>query len=81
MRRQVAVKLPRRGKSASPDDVRTFLREARTASGLRHPSIVEILEADEHEGTAYLVSDYIEGPTLAEVLRDGLAARRRRRPS
>lgn len=72
MRRQVALKLPRRGRSASPDDVRTFLREARTASGLRHPSIVELLEADEHEGTAYLVSDYIEGRTLAEVLRDGL---------
>ncbi len=72
MRRQVAVKVPRRGKSASPDDIRTFLREARTASGLRHPSIVELLEADEHEGTAYLVSDYIEGRTLAEVIRDGL---------
>jgi serine/threonine protein kinase len=71
MRRQVAVKVPRRGKSASPDDVRTFLREARTASGLRHPNIVEVLEADEHEGTAYLVSDYIEGRTLAEVLREG----------
>ena len=72
MRRQVAVKLPRQGRSASRDDVRTFLREARTASGLKHPNIVQLFEADEHEGTAYLVSEFIEGRTLAEVLRDGL---------
>ena len=74
MRQQVAVKLPRRGKSASPADVQTFLREARYASGLRHPNIVQMLEADQHDGTAYMVSEFVEGRTLADVLRDGLPA-------
>jgi hypothetical protein len=72
MRQQVAVKLPRRGRAASPADVQTFLREARNASGLRHPNIVQMLEAARHEGTAYMVSEFVEGPTLAEVLKRGL---------
>jgi serine/threonine-protein kinase len=73
MRQQVAVKLPRRGKSASPLDVQTFLREARNASGLRHPNIVLMFEAARHDDTAYMVTEFVEGPTLAEVLRNGPA--------
>jgi len=68
MRQRVAVKLPRRGKHASPSDVQAFLREARNASGLRHPNIVQMYEADEHDGTAYMVSEFVEGRTLAEAL-------------
>jgi serine/threonine protein kinase len=71
MRQQVAVKLPRQGKAASPLDVETFLREARNASGLRHPNIVQVYEADVHAGSAYLVSEFIEGRTLADRLKAG----------
>jgi serine/threonine protein kinase len=72
MRQQVAVKLPRRGRSASQADVQTFLREARNASGLRHTNIVQMLEAARHDGTAYMVTEFVEGATLAEILRRGL---------
>ncbi len=71
MRQYVALKLPRLGPSASPADVQTFLREARNASGLRHPNIVQMFEAARHEGTAYMVTEFVEGRTLADVLRDG----------
>ncbi len=71
MRQQVAIKLPKLGKSASPADVQTFLREARNASGLRHPNIVQMFEAARHDGTAYMVSEFVEGRTLAEVLEAG----------
>jgi len=49
------------------------LREARAVSRLTHPSIVPVFEADEHEGQPYLVFEYVEGPTLAQVLQHGAA--------
>jgi hypothetical protein len=69
--RRVAVKLPRHGARASPADVQTFLREARNASKLIHENIVPILEANTHEGTAYMVTHFVEGGTLADLLRSG----------
>jgi hypothetical protein len=71
-RRVVAVKLPRLGANASPADAQTFLREARNASSLKHENIVPILEANTLAGTAYLVTEFVEGHTLADVLKAGL---------
>jgi YD repeat-containing protein len=67
--RTVAVKVPRRGNiGEAPQDVDRFLREARSVAQLRHPSIVSIHEVGTLDGTPYLVSDYVEGFTLADVL-------------
>jgi len=67
--RVVAVKVPRRGNVGDgPDDVDRFLREARSAAQLRHPSIVNLHEVGVLDGTPYLVSDFIEGVTLADLL-------------
>jgi hypothetical protein len=43
-----------------------FLREARAAAQLRHPSIVAIHEAGESGGVPYVVSDFVRGVTLAD---------------
>ena len=49
-----------------------FLLEARAAAHIRHPNVVEIFDFGEPEGEApYIVMEYIEGPTLAQVLRRG----------
>jgi serine/threonine protein kinase len=48
---------------------RRLLQEARTVSKLRHPNIVPIFEAGEQAGDPYLVFEYVEGGTLAELLR------------
>jgi serine/threonine-protein kinase len=64
LRRDVAIKLPRRS-----DDARTaelFLREARAAARLRHPHIVPVYEASIDDGQAYIVTAYIPGTTLRE---------------
>lgn len=45
-------------------------REARTAAGLRHPHILSVHALEEIGDALVIVSEYIEGPTLAEVLRD-----------
>jgi serine/threonine protein kinase len=71
-RRVVAVKLPRLGANASPADAQTFLREARNASSLKHENIVPILEANTLAGTAYLITEFVEGHTLADFLKAGL---------
>ena len=50
-----------------------FLREARAAARLTHPSIVPIYSADERGGVTFLVMAYVDGTTLSVKLRDGSA--------
>jgi len=51
-------------------DAGRLLREARAVGKLRHPNIVPVFEAGEHDGQPWLVFEYIEGRTLARLLRD-----------
>ena len=48
-----------------------FYREARAAGSLAHPGIVPVFDVGEHEGTPYLVMEYVEGRTLAAAMRSG----------
>ncbi|MFZ3018707.1 MAG: HDOD domain-containing protein [Gallionella sp.] len=45
-------------------------REALIVSKLTHPNIIALYDAGEHNGTPYLVYAYIEGKTLAQVLKE-----------
>jgi serine/threonine protein kinase len=64
----VAVKVIRPDALASPDAVARFHREAKTAARLNHTNIVMIHDAGDHEGTHYLVMEYVEGADLATVV-------------
>jgi serine/threonine protein kinase len=67
----VAVRLLRRGPDRNWDAVRArFLREARTLQ-VAHPSIIQVRDYGEEGDLVYLVTDYIEGPSLREVLQAG----------
>src|SRR5438128_9356255 len=66
--RVVAIKVPRSGNLAGPQDLDRFLREARSVAQLRHPSIVTIHDVGQTDGIPYLVSDFVEGVTLADFL-------------
>ncbi len=46
-------------------------REALAAARLSHAGIVALFESGRDEDAVYLVSELVEGPTLAELLRDG----------
>lgn len=48
--------------------VQTLLDEARLVSKLHHPNIVALYDADEEQGTPYLVFEFVEGSTLAESI-------------
>ena len=68
--RTVAIKLL---KSQLRDDweYRTrFLREAKGAGVLSHPNIVTVFDAGEQDGHPYMAMEFVEGATLADVIRD-----------
>jgi len=57
---------------AADDVIRArFLREARTAAALTHPNIVPIHRADDIDGTVFFVMGFVDGPSLAQLIRDG----------
>jgi hypothetical protein len=65
--RWVAVKVIS-ADGATPERAR---REARAAGRLDHPGIVAILDAGQENGARYLVSELVEGRTLADLEADG----------
>jgi WD40 repeat protein len=69
--RLVAVKIPHPGCMGSPRDQERFVREGRSAAQLRHPSIVSVFEVGAQDGVPYLVSEFISGITLADLLAHG----------
>jgi serine/threonine-protein kinase len=45
-----------------------FLDEARLSGLIRHPNVVSVLEVGEDEEGPFLLMDYVEGPTVAQIL-------------
>ncbi len=68
--RIVAVKVLSAGEFASPEYVRRFRAEAAASARLQHPNIVAIHEVGEHDGVQYFSMDFVEGPNLAELMRE-----------
>ncbi|HEX3425182.1 MAG TPA: Stk1 family PASTA domain-containing Ser/Thr kinase [Acidimicrobiales bacterium] len=51
--------------------VERFRREAQAAANLSHPNIVSVYDWGEGERTYFIVMEYVNGRTLAQVLRRG----------
>ena len=75
--RSVAVKQLRTDLATDPTFQARFRREAQSAAGLNHPTIVAVYdtgeEVDPLTGVAipYIVMELVEGSTLRDVLKDG----------
>ncbi|MBV8385473.1 MAG: serine/threonine protein kinase, partial [Acidimicrobiia bacterium] len=67
--REVAIKILRPELSADDDYVHRFRDEARTAARLSHPNIVAVYDTGSDQGDAYMVMEWVDGPTLAQVIR------------
>lgn len=64
--RQIAIKLLMH----DDDELRErFAREGRSAARLRHPHIVTIFDVGEHNNQPFIAMEYIQGQTLAELIR------------
>jgi serine/threonine protein kinase len=66
--RDVAVKVLREVYSTDPKFVTRFQREARAASALQHPNIVQVYDYGRTDGKYYIVMELIEGTDLRSYL-------------
>ena len=72
--REVAVKVLQ-NLAGDGETRERFVNEARLAAGLAHPNVVSVFDTGEHDGAPYIVMEYVEGASLAELI-----ARRGRLP-
>ncbi|MGH9363952.1 MAG: protein kinase domain-containing protein [Thermoanaerobaculia bacterium] len=75
--REVAVKVLPARLSGDAEALSRFEREARAVAALSHPNILSIFDFGAHEGTAYAVTELLEGETLRERLASGMLPARK----
>src|SRR5262245_56348027 len=75
LRRKVALKLLPAQFTQDADRVRRFEQEAYAASTLNHPNIITIHEIGQAEGAHYISTEFIDGQTLRQVLKEKLSIR------
>src|ERR1700722_19088476 len=69
-----AIKRVRPHLTNEPDVVKSFLDEARLSARVVHPNVVATREVVTHDGEVFLIMEYIEGVSLAHLLRNQDAA-------
>src|SRR6202521_4408010 len=69
MDRVVAVKVLREVYSTDPKFVTRFQREAKAASALQHPNIVQVYDYGQTDGNYFIVMELVEGIDLRRYLR------------
>src|SRR5258707_12618657 len=68
LRRKVALKLLQASLTNSPERLKRFEQEAVSASALNHPNIITIYEIGEEQGTHFIVTEFIDGETLRQLI-------------
>jgi tetratricopeptide (TPR) repeat protein len=66
--RIVALKVPHAGLAITPEELQRVYAEARQVARLRHPGIVPVHEIATLQGLPVIVSDFIQGVPLSELL-------------
>jgi serine/threonine protein kinase len=59
------------GLAPDPDSAARFRREAQSIAHLRHPNILNVFDFGEFEGTPYMIVEFVEGGSLANVVKSG----------
>ncbi len=67
--RLVAIKILNEDFGRHESNVQRFIQEAKAASSLNHPNILVIHEINVGGDANYIVSEFVEGKTLREVMR------------
>jgi serine/threonine-protein kinase len=72
LRKPFALKVIRADQATDANIVQRFVREARAASGIGHPNIVNINDfGTTSDGSLYLAMEFLDGMTLAEAMKSG----------
>lgn len=66
--KEVAIKILRDDTLKKPTSIDRFNREARATAALNHPNIVKVITVGNENGKPYMITDYIRGKTLRDVL-------------
>ncbi len=69
--RLVALKMIKGGVLADREQVERFHAEARAVAALEHPNIISVHDVGVVDGQCYFSMSFIDGPSLAEHLREG----------
>lgn len=68
LNRELAIKFVCSEISSNPEAQLRFEQETRALGRLQHPNIVNAIDAGSHRGLKYLVTEYIEGKDLAQLV-------------
>jgi len=69
MKRRYAIKVLPRSRAADPAALERFEREARAGGSIDHPNIVRAYDKDQDGDLHYLVMDFVDGCSLAEIVK------------
>ena len=69
--RDVALKVLSESFARDPERLRRFEQEARAVAALNHPNILGLYDIGSQNGSPYLVSEFLEGQSLRDMLRFG----------
>ena len=69
--REVALKVLSGAAHEDPETFRRFELEARAAGALSHPNVVVLFDVGSEDGAPYLVTELLQGETLAARIRRG----------
>jgi serine/threonine protein kinase len=69
--RAIAIKLLPPHLAGDDEHLARLKQEARTASSLNHPNIITIYEIGQHESSAFIAMEYIDGQTLRDAMAGG----------
>lgn len=67
LNRNVALKLLRRERAATPSSIERFQREMQTLAALNHPHVVSAYDGDAQDGSVYLVMELVDGVNLKQL--------------
>src|SRR5699024_12428044 len=68
LQREVAIKMLRLEYANDEEFIARFDREAKAATSLSHPNIVNIYDVGEEDHILYMVMEYVDGLTLKEYI-------------
>jgi len=71
--RMVALKVIRTEMSGDENYARMFIDEATLAASIRHPNVAEIYELGKHHDRLFMAMEWVDGDSLAGLMRHGIA--------